>query len=109
MKKLFVATIALLALNAGGSALAADLRVKARPLPPPPPVYSWTGCYIGVNGGYGIAKRHRNDLSILSGGGDPTFIFIPTQVLGADGGFGGGQIGCNYQTGTVVWGVEADI
>src|SRR5262245_42137084 len=68
MKKLFVATIALLALNAGGSALAADLRVKARPLPPPPPVYSWTGCYIGVNGGYGIAKRHRNDLSILSGG-----------------------------------------
>jgi len=107
MKKLFLASIALVALNAGGSALAADMPVKARPAPPPPPVYSWTGCYIGVNGGYGTARRHRNDLNIFNPG-EPV-VFFPTAALEADGGFGGGQIGCNYQTGIVVWGVEADI
>ena len=35
MKKLFVASIAMVALSAGGSALAADMPVKARPAPPP--------------------------------------------------------------------------
>jgi outer membrane immunogenic protein len=109
MKKLFLASVALVALNAGGSALAADMPVKARRAPPPPPVYSWTGCYIGVNGGYGWhQQRHTNDLNIVDLS-DPVFIFFPTQTLSADGGFGGGQIGCNYQTGIVVWGVEADI
>jgi outer membrane immunogenic protein len=52
MKKLFLASVALVALNAGGSALAADMRVKYAP-PPPPPVFSWSGCYIGVHVGAG--------------------------------------------------------
>ena len=52
MKKLLVASIALLALNTGGSASAADMPVKARPAPPPA-VYSWTGCYGGGFVGYG--------------------------------------------------------
>ena len=33
-------------------ALAADLSVKARPMPPPVPVWTWDGFYIGINGGY---------------------------------------------------------
>jgi hypothetical protein len=28
-------------------ALAADMPLKAQPLPPPPPAYSWTGLYVG--------------------------------------------------------------
>src|SRR5689334_19306937 len=35
-----------------GSAYAADMAVKARPLPPAP-VWNWTGFYVGVNAGYG--------------------------------------------------------
>jgi opacity protein-like surface antigen len=59
MKKLFLAGIALFALNAGGSAFAADMPVKARPLPPPP-VYNWTGFYVGGNIGYSWG-RSSND------------------------------------------------
>jgi opacity protein-like surface antigen len=55
MKKLLLAGVALAALS--GSAVAADLRRPA--YAPPPPVYSWTGLYWGVNVGYswGEAKR----------------------------------------------------
>src|SRR5260370_3009945 len=36
-----------------GSAMAADMPVKAPIMrAPPPPVFSWTGCYIGGGGGY---------------------------------------------------------
>ena len=58
MKKLLLAGVALAALS--GSAVAADL---ARPAyAPPPPVYSWTGLYWGVNVGYswGQAKDRRD-------------------------------------------------
>ena len=51
MKKLFLTSIAMVALSAGGSAVAADMPVKARPAPPP--VYSWSGCYGGGFVGYG--------------------------------------------------------
>src|SRR5260370_17446143 len=38
-----------------GSAMAADMPVKAPIMrAPPPPVFSWTGCYIGGGGGYGM-------------------------------------------------------
>ena len=60
MKKPFLGSISLIALNAGGSALAADMPVKARPAPPPA-VYSWTGCYGGGFVGYGWGKsQHRS-------------------------------------------------
>jgi opacity protein-like surface antigen len=36
------------------SVMAADMPVKARPAPPPAPVYNWTGCYIKGGGGYGM-------------------------------------------------------
>ena len=60
MKKRFLGSISLIALNAGGSALAADMPVKARPAPPPA-VYSWTGCYGGGFVGYGWGNsQHRS-------------------------------------------------
>ncbi len=39
-----------------GAAFAADLpSTKGEPVyaPPPAPIFTWTGFYIGVNGGYG--------------------------------------------------------
>jgi outer membrane immunogenic protein len=118
MKKLFLASISLVALNAGGSALAADMPVKARPAPPPA-VYSWTGCYGGGFVGYGWGNsQHRsldprrdpsfsqNELDISESGfrvvGDITPSF---DMSGALGGF---NVGCQYQFGWWLIGVEGD-
>jgi outer membrane immunogenic protein len=67
MKKLLLAGTALAAL-AAGSANAADL---ARPVPvyrAPPPVvsyFTWTGCYVGGNGGGLWARKDwSNDIAI---------------------------------------------
>ncbi len=51
-----------LALAAGGQALAADLpppmapppRAPATYVPAPVPIFTWSGLYIGINGGYGV-------------------------------------------------------
>ena len=61
MKRILFA--AALALAAGGEAFAADLPlVIALPyIPPPVPVFSWTGIYIGVNGGYGFGQSNWTD------------------------------------------------
>ena len=62
MKKLFLATTALVVL-AATSAGAADMYARPAYAPPPPPlpVYSWTGLYFGGNVGYswGQAKSDR--------------------------------------------------
>jgi outer membrane immunogenic protein len=102
MKKFLLATTAFVVL-AAASANAADL---ARPAyaPPPPPVYSWTGMYWGVNIGYswGTAK---NDFSLTA----PGFARIVSESQNVDGVIGGGQSGYNYQFGAWVWGFETDI
>ena len=67
----------------------------------PVSVYNWTGCYIGGHVGGGWANKKWSD----AGG---TF-FAPGTVLAdhdPDGFLGGGQIGCDYQTGPWVFGVE---
>ena len=59
MKKLVVAIA--LSLLAGSAALAADLpppppapRAPATYIPAPPPVYNWSGFYLGPNIGWGF-------------------------------------------------------
>jgi outer membrane immunogenic protein len=53
MRKLLLATTALAALVVT-PALAADMAAPVYKAPPPPaPIFSWTGFYIGLNGGYG--------------------------------------------------------
>ena len=72
MKKLAFHAAAISALLAG-SASAADLR-RPMPVKAPPPavvaVYSWTGCYVGAGGGYGmfdqktgLSRRRRPSLA----------------------------------------------
>ena len=98
-------------LAASGLALAADMVVKAPP-PPPAPVYSWAGFYVGGNIGYswGKASGDLNDpaIAVFSGLGS-----LPTsfpESLKPKGGIGGGQFGYNYQINpTWVVGLEADL
>jgi outer membrane immunogenic protein len=100
MKKLLLTSVALTALF-GGSAFAADLRPAYKAAPLPPPVYSWTGIYWGVNVGYSWGEA-KNDVTLLGVG-------TASSSRKMDGVIGGFQAGYNYQFGAWVWGFETDI
>jgi outer membrane immunogenic protein len=100
MRNLAVGTM-LLAVAVSGTALAADLPVKA-PVRAAPVAYSWTGCFIGVAGG-GIWGRSRH----ISG--DPgSFGLDITNDYNMSGAIAGIEYGCNWQTGSWVLGTESD-
>jgi outer membrane immunogenic protein len=99
MKRILIAGA--LALAAGGQALAADLppppapppRAPATYVPAPAPIFTWTGIYIGINGGYAF------------GNGD---FSSGTSVSSVNGFLVGGTLGGNYQIGSFVIGLEGD-
>jgi outer membrane immunogenic protein len=97
-----IAVLGLLSLGTAG-AMAADMPLKA-PMAPPPPPASWTGFYIGINGGAGWATAANSiNLAGLGIGGT-----LPLYSQGLNGFLGGGQIGYNYQSGKFLVGVEGD-
>lgn len=106
MKKILAGAAALL--GTAVSAQAADMAVKAPYLKAPVAmVYDWTGFYIGANAGVGIGR----DYTRLAIPGGTSF---EATYLNPQGGFGGGQVGYNWQVpnsffGGLVFGVEADI
>ena len=55
MKKLLFAGVSLVALGVSLGAQAADMPLKAPPLP----LWTWTGAYIGVHVGGGLGSRTR--------------------------------------------------
>ncbi len=80
------------------------------------PADSWTGFYLGVNGGYAwnaTDGKFAYPGLAASCNGRCTPGYGPFGGLGPDGGFGGGQIGYNWQGAaghpSLVLGVEADI
>ena len=96
-----LATVA--AIGFASIASAADMPVKARPMPVAA-VYNWTGCYIGGHAGVGWAKRDWSNTANTTAFGD----LGPGQGFSqTDSGFvGGGQLGCNYQVNQWVFGIE---
>jgi outer membrane immunogenic protein len=98
LKLILSTAVAVGAIFGIGAASAADLAVKARPYIAPPPVFTWTGCYVGVHAGAGVMHDQ---------GFDPTEGQRPDDKHGI-GGLAGGQIGCNYQTGMLVIGIEGE-
>ena len=86
-------------------ASASDMPVKAsRPAVGAAP--SWTGFYVGANGGWGWSKVTDSETPF----GVTGIAGILPQSVGSnlDGGVFGGQIGYNWQTGNLVLGVEGD-
>jgi len=106
---LAAATFAALA-GASGAANAADIYSPAAGLKDTPYVVapSWTGFYAGVNGGGAFAQDPGN-VTIIR----PTGATASIPGIQPSGGFGGGQIGYNWQGGIfgprIVLGIEADI
>jgi outer membrane immunogenic protein len=94
MKRLVLAGLAVAAMV--GSAAAADMSPRyQQPYVKAPlynPVYSWTGFYLGINGGGGWG----NSAWDRTGGFD------------VSGGLIGGTIGYNWQAGQIVYGLEGD-
>jgi len=91
------------------AAVAADMSTT-----PAAPAYQWTGCYAGLNGGGGAGA---SNFTTAVGQGAPTYLGpIDASAVSFDGSgsanssnfLGGGQAGCNWQSGTVVVGLEAD-
>jgi outer membrane immunogenic protein len=100
MKRLVFAGVSALALVAAvASADAAD--IARRQAMPAKAVqynapYSWTGVYVGINGGGGWG---RSDFSAPAASGS----------FDTSGGLVGGTIGYNYQASRAVFGLEADL
>jgi len=92
-------TVAFVALSS--AAYAADMPTKAL-APPPPPVFSWTGFYIGgnVGGGWGHSSETPGGLFAATTGFSGT--------INRSGVTAGGQLGYNWQIGSSVWGFETD-
>jgi outer membrane immunogenic protein len=90
MKKVLLASASILL---GTSAFSADLpqRQPTYSQSYAAPATNWSGCYLGIQGGYARATSDG----------------VPGHI---DGGLGGGQVGCNWQTTpNWVWGVESDL
>ena len=98
MRRFLLATVSVLSLAAGGQALAADMPAKAPAFVPPPPVYNWTGAYIGIYGGYGWGDHDRSNTTGFN------------NSYTSNGGLIGATIGYNWQFyNSFVAGVEGDI
>ena len=83
------------------------MRVPARGpaySPPPPPAhFSWTGFYIGAQGGYGWGESDETFLR------DPNRAnFLGTQTYDIDGALAGGVIGFNWALAGFIIGIEGE-
>jgi outer membrane immunogenic protein len=101
LRKLLLSSVAATAMV--GSALAADLPYRKAPPPVVPvvPLFTWTGFYVGVDGGYGW--ENIRETGIIGG--------LPAYQLSyrANGPVGGGHAGFNWQVNQFVFGFEGDV
>ncbi|MGT2434967.1 outer membrane protein [Bradyrhizobium betae] len=113
MKRIVIGMAAALSLFTTG-ALAADM--APRPYVKAPvmvdPVWSWTGFYVGGNGGYSWG-RSRTDVSYFNPvtglGIAPPAGSITNAAFDMNGGIAGGQAGYNWQSANWVYGIEGDL
>ena len=91
MKKILIATIAAVAMSGAASAADMSMPLKARSMPAPAPVYSWTGCYFDAGGGYGMWNQSHYGETLA---GIP---LTGEQTTGGRGYYGTVGGGCDYQ------------
>ncbi len=104
-----LASAAIATLLTAGSAMAADMPVKAPLKAPPVVAYDWTGFYLGGNVGYGVARDPFTTASAFTNANLITSFSGDTFRLGPAGVLAGVQGGYNWQFApSWVAGVEAD-
>jgi outer membrane immunogenic protein len=94
MRKLFSISglAAAAALAWAGSASAADMAVKAPPAPVVPPIYNWSGVYVGVHTGYSWGRLHDVQDSGFTADSD-----VNNPIVGF-------HVGYNWQFANAPWG-----
>jgi outer membrane immunogenic protein len=105
MKRTLIAGAAFASLFAVTSAYAADLPAYSK-APAVAAVYDWTGYYIGTNVGYSFGTASTNGTRTSTAA--PTLLPL-TDSSTIKGIIGGGQLGYNWQRGSWVYGLEADL
>ena len=103
MKKLLLISTCLALTST--AAMAADMAPYTKAPVMAAPVFTWTGCYVGAHVGGGTLSTNGVGLNDSEGG-------FPTNFGGGNssgrGGVAGGQLGCNYQDGNWVFGLEGE-
>jgi outer membrane immunogenic protein len=99
MKKFLLGTVGVLALGMAAPASAADMPMKAAPVPYVAPIYNWNGFYIGGNGGWGMVSNCVD--FVINGVG------TASGCRDRSGGVIGGQLGYRWQSSQWVFGLEA--
>ena len=103
-KLIVCALMAMSAITSIGPASAADMAVKS-PYAAAPPLFSWSGFYVGLHAGYGWGENNWNFGGVFE---DPS-ISRSRQRPKTDGVLGGVQAGANYQFASWVVGMEWDL
>lgn len=106
MKKFLAASIAAVTFS-GLPVFAADMPVKAPVQKVVAAAAPWDGCYLGGNIGYSWGRSNNDVTSVFNPNGTVTDSLTVTDK--PSGVIGGGQLGCNRQTGSFVWGLETDL
>ncbi|MBU3888418.1 porin family protein [Methylosinus sporium] len=99
-----ISVLAIFSALFGGSAFAADLPARTAPVVAfvPPPSFSWTGPYVGLNIGGGWIDRNNNN--------NWNWGWNNNNGNNSGGVVGGAQLGWNYQLSPLfVVGLETDI
>jgi outer membrane immunogenic protein len=104
-RKFLLASVGAIALT-GSAAFAADLPSRAPPpvYLPPPPIFTWTGIYIGGQVGYAWGTGANRFNGFIDDA------FVDTSVGGNPNGvIGGGHVGYNWQINQWVLGLEGTV
>jgi outer membrane immunogenic protein len=104
-----ILTVSIIVAGLASGAYAADLPLKAA-APVPAPVPTWTGFYLGANGGWGSSNSFNPTTTIVDTGAGilaaPALVMPGSRTNGA---VFGGQVGYNWQVSSWVFGVEGDV
>ncbi len=108
IRKILAGSVLGLAIVATNQSLAADLPVRSYKAPPmvTPAAASWSGCYLGAEGGGAWGSSRHLGADRINPAADGLAI---TNNFSMSGGEIGGTAGCNYQVNSFVLGIENDI
>jgi outer membrane immunogenic protein len=109
MHRLSIVSAGILSLMGfAGAASAADLAARTYTKAPAmaAPIYNWTGCYVGIEGGGNWGRAGTTAVTAPN----PAVDGLPiTNAYHPSGGLAGGTVGCNYQVTDWVVGIEGDV